>query len=85
MAAQTIRKTSTRKSNVARPRSKSALNAKFRFSKSQLAIVIGLILVIGGIIVWRVLAATSQTEVETWPASGGNTKTVTDNTASGGS
>ncbi len=85
MAAQTIRKTSTRKSNVARPRSKSALNAKFRFSKSQLAIVIGLILVIGGIIVWRVLAATSQTEVETWPASGGNTKTVADNTASGGS
>ncbi len=85
MAAQTIRKTSTRKSNVARPRSKSALNAKFRFSKSQLAIVIGLILVIGGIIVWRVLAATSQTEVETWPASGGNTKTVADNAASGGS
>lgn len=85
MAAQTTRKTTTTKSNVARPKSKSALNAKFRFSKSQLAIVIGLILVIGGIIVWGVLAATSQTEVETWTASGGNTKTVADNTASGGS
>ncbi len=85
MPTKTTRKTPTRKSNVARPKSKSALNSKFTFSRSQLAIVIGLILVIGGIIVWRVLAATSQTEVETWPASGGNTKTVTDNTASGGS
>jgi hypothetical protein len=85
MPTKTTRKTPARKSNVARPKSKSALNAKFTFSRSQLAIVIGLVLVIGGIIVWRVLAATSQTEVETWPASGGNTKTVADNTASGGS
>ncbi len=85
MPTKTTRKTATAKSNVARPKSKSALNAKFTFSKTQLAIVIGLILVIGGIIVWRVLAATSQTEVETWSASGGNVKTVADNTASGGS
>ncbi len=85
MPTKSSRKTSTRKSNVARPKSKSALNSKFTFSKTQLAIVIGLILVIGGIIIWRVLAATSKTEVETWTASGGNTKTVADNTASGGS
>ena len=85
MPTKTTRKPPTRKTNVARPKSKSALNAKFTFSKTQLAIVIGLILVIGGIIIWRVLAATSQTEVETWTASGGNTKTVADNAASGGS
>ena len=82
--SKNIRKTPIRKGNLARSK-KPALNARFAFSKTQLAIVIGLILVIGGIIIWRVLAATSQTEVETWTVSGGTVKTVADNTASSGS
>ncbi|MFO0954982.1 MAG: alginate lyase family protein [Candidatus Saccharibacteria bacterium] len=89
MTSKTTRKTSGRKTsarnNVPRSKPNSSFNAPFKFSSKQLAIVLALILVIGGIIVWRVLAATSQTEVETWPASGGNTKTVADNSASGGS
>lgn len=79
----------TRKSNVARSKTQSGLTAPFKASKAQLAVVLGLILVLGGFVIWRVFAGSLiATEVETWPATGGNVKVVTGaaaSDASGGS
>lgn len=81
----TSRNTSSRKAQLARSKHKTRLKAPYRFSKSQLAIFFCLIVLVGGIIIWRVLAATSQTEVETWTASSASGVIVkADNNASGG-
>ena len=84
MATPSKPNASKRKKTTQRSAS-SIVKAPTRFSRTQLFIVIAAVLVVGGFVVWTVLAATStDTEPETWSASGGTVKTVSDASASAG-
>jgi hypothetical protein len=77
---------SLKKKKVAQSnKSQNIFKTPVAFSRNQLFVVIAVILVVGGFVVWRVLAATpTDTEPETWSASGGTVKTVNDASASAG-